>query len=255
MTPQRWDDAPQIIVRGPTWWERMRMVMRGLTLVSITYFGIIFVVIFNALERLTPLGIADRIIRLWGRVCLWLCGLRVVPRGKRDPQACAIVANHAGWIDIFTLLTGDGPHFVSKADVAGWPLVGWLSRQIGTVYIDRRRSGARQQTNQLIEKLSSGARLCFFPEATSTDGLDVVPFKTTLFAAFYDPALPEDAVIQPVSLRYHAPPGHPEAFYGWWGEMGLGPHLARIFALSVGGAISAIVKRWLQRQKLRCGTG
>ena len=54
----------------------------------------------------------------------------------------------------------------------------------------------------------------FFPEGTSTDGLRVLPFKSSLFEAFFasDDAC-KDLWIQPVSVAFFAPPERPAAFY------------------------------------------
>ncbi|MEM9639917.1 MAG: lysophospholipid acyltransferase family protein [Pseudomonadota bacterium] len=227
-------------VRPPRWWERGLMVLRGTLLVVLTYFGMIFVVGFNLIERVWPLGIAHRIICLWGRIGLWLCGLRLRQSGTPMTRGGAIVVNHASWIDIFTLLSADQVYFISKADVARWPVVGVLSRQIGTLYIERTRSQAKRQEAQLRHRLEAGDRLCFFPEGTSTDGQRVLNFRSTLFAAFMAEDLKYHVQVQPVSVIYHPPDGLPPAFYGWWGSTGLGAHLSKVFALSRGGVVDVI---------------
>ena len=47
----------------------------------------------------------------------------------------------------------------------------------------------------------------FFPEGTSTDGKRVLPFKSTLFAAFFAEGLRDNLWIQPVRVSYHGPEG------------------------------------------------
>ncbi|MSU90210.1 1-acyl-sn-glycerol-3-phosphate acyltransferase [Rhodobacteraceae bacterium 2CG4] len=235
-----WNQAEPPPLRRPRAAERLRMALRLLALFAVTYAGIVFVVLFNLLERLAPLGVAHRITCLWGRICLSLCGVRVRRVGRPMTHRGAVVANHAGWIDIFALLAADRVYFVSKAEVAGWPLVGWLSRQIGTVYIDRRRTAARRQRDQLAERLLAGDRLAFFPEGTSSDGRRVLPFRSTIFAAFETPALRKALWVQPVTLVYHPAPDLPRSFYGWWGEMGLKEHLTAVFALSRGAEVEVI---------------
>lgn len=235
-----WNGAEPEPVRAPTPLETAGLVLRALALFLLTYFGIVFVVLFNLLERVWPLGMAHRLICLWGRICLWLCGLRVNAIGEPMKGGGAVVANHAGWLDIFTLLTADRVYFVSKAEVASWPLVGWLSRQIGTVYIDRRRTAAKRQQSQLHERLLAGDRLCFFPEGTSSDGRRVLPFRSTLFSAFMTPELRPDLQVQPVSIVYRPKPGLPASFYGWWGDTALGGHIRNVFALSHGAVVDVI---------------
>ncbi len=235
-----WNGAepPAVPSAGPI--QTLRMMLRATILIFVTYFGMIFVVLFNLIERIAPLGVAHRITCLWGRICLSLCGLRLQAVGTPMTHHGAIVSNHAGWIDIFTLLTADRVYFVSKAEVARWPVVGILSRQIGTLYIERRRSATKVQAGQMADRLRAGDRLCFFPEGTSTDGRRVLPFRTALFSGLMDEDLRDEIWVQPVTLDYRPAAGLPDAFYGWWGDMGLGPHLKAVFALSSGGVVRVV---------------
>jgi 1-acyl-sn-glycerol-3-phosphate acyltransferase len=142
----------------------------------------------------------------------------------------AVVANHASWLDIFVLNACDRVYFVSKSEVASWPLIGWLARATGTVFIARNAAEAKVQKHVFEDRLQSGHRLLFFPEGTSTDSLRVLPFKSTLFAAFFADDMKDVMNIQPVSLRYTAPKGEDARLYGWWANMEFAGHLARILS-------------------------
>jgi 1-acyl-sn-glycerol-3-phosphate acyltransferase len=80
--------------------------------------------------------------------------------------------------------------------------------------------------------LRNGHRLLFFPEGTSTDGLRVLPFKSSLFEAFFasDDAC-TDLWIQPVSVTFFAPSQRPAAFYGWWGDMEFATHFIKTLSV------------------------
>jgi 1-acyl-sn-glycerol-3-phosphate acyltransferase len=80
----------------------------------------------------------------------------------------------------------------------------------------------------------------FFPEGTSTDGRRVLPFKPTLFEAFFDPGLAPGLRVQPVSVAYHAPDGADPAFYGWWGDMEFAAHLLKVLAHPRGGSVTVV---------------
>ena len=108
------------------------------------------------------------------------------------------------------------------------------------MFIRRDRRDALSQIALFRDRLQAGHKLLFFPEGTSTDGLQVLPFKPTLFAAFLDPALRADLQMQPVTLRYCAPTGADARFYGWWGDMGFGPHLLRTLAAKQQGRVRVI---------------
>ena len=155
----------------------------------------------------------------------------------------AVVANHSTWLDIFALNASKRIYFVSKAEVAKWPGIGWLARATGTVFIKRDRRQAASQIEAFKERLGAGHKLLFFPEGTSTDGLLVLPFKPTLFAAFFDPALAENLRLQAVTLNYLAPNGASPRFYGWWGDMEFGPHLLATLAAPRQGKVTVVYHR------------
>jgi 1-acyl-sn-glycerol-3-phosphate acyltransferase len=174
------------------------------------------------------------------RAAFVILGIRRRVEGRPMRGAGAIVANHASWLDIFALNASDRVYFVSKSEVARWPGIGWLARGTGTLFIARDPREAGRQREMLTERLRLGHRLLFFPEGTSTDGLRVLPFKSTLFAAFYADGLAQALSVQPVSLRYEAPPGTDARFYGWWGDMGFGSHLLKVLARPRQGSVTIV---------------
>jgi 1-acyl-sn-glycerol-3-phosphate acyltransferase len=179
--------------------------------------------------------------QLWSRAGLWLTGLRLVVRGK-PVESGALVSNHSTWADILTLRSVKLMYFVAKAEVRSWPAVGVITTVTGTVFIERKRSQAKQQELVLRERLAARQLLIFFPEGTSTDGLRVLPFKSSLFAAFFHDHQGADLWIQPVTVRYlpAAGSGLPPSFYGWWGDMDLGGHIWAVMSRSFGGRAEVI---------------
>jgi len=112
---------------------------------------------------------------------------------------------HSSWLDIFALNAGGPLYFVSKSEVARWPGIGLLARLTGTVFVRREKREAGRQKTALEQRLGAGHRLLFFPEGTSTDNRQVLPFKPTLFAAVFSPTLYNEMYVQPVSVVYKAP--------------------------------------------------
>jgi len=156
------------------------------------------------------------------------------------PHAGARVANHSSWADVFVLRAAAQMYYVAKAEVRGWPLMGMIAAHTGTMFIARDRTQAKAQEAMFKARLEAGDRLCFFPEGTSSDGMRVLPFKSTLFAAFMADSLIDLMWVQPVSVVF-APKGDllPDAL-GWYGGMPLASHLAHIFGRSVGGEVFVI---------------
>lgn len=174
------------------------------------------------------------------RTSFVILGIRYASEGTPLEGAGAVVANHVSWLDIFALNARKRIYFVSKSEVAGWPGIGWLARATGTVFIKRDRREATNQIEVFRQRLAAGHKLLFFPEGTSTDGLQVLPFKPTLFAAFFDPALRDTLMMQAVTVNYHAPEGESARFYGWWGDMEFGPHLLSTLAARRQGAVTVV---------------
>jgi 1-acyl-sn-glycerol-3-phosphate acyltransferase len=216
---------------GPAGW--LRAVARGVPTALLVFGGLGVLLLLRLLER--PLFGLHRPVTPWltrivCRGALWLMGFTFLQRGQPMRGRGALVANHGSWLDIFALGATTRIYFVSKSEVAAWPGIGWLARATGTLFIARDRRQAKAQTALFEERLLAGHRLLFFPEGTSTDGRVVLPFKTTLFAAFFSDALRHEMQIQPVSLLYTAPEGAERRFYGWWGEMDFAGHLLKVLA-------------------------
>ena len=231
-------DLPRI---GPFGW--LLVGLRGMALVVVVYGCFLLFLLLRLIER--PIfgprrPITPWLTRLVCRASLAIMGFGYSLRGRPMTERGAIVANHAGWIDIFSLNAADRVYFVSKADVADWPGIGILARMTGTLFITRKGTEARRQQEQLEARLRVGHRLLFFPEGTSTDTLRVLPFKSSLFQAFYGHGLDRIMHIQPVTVVYHAPPGRDRRFYGWWGDMSFAGHLLQVLATPRQGRIEVI---------------
>jgi lyso-ornithine lipid O-acyltransferase len=218
-------------------------ILRGTVLAAVTYGCLVLLLLARLIER--PLCGQNRpvtpfITQFVCRTAFVILGMGYTVRGEPMQGGGAVVANHASWLDIFTLNACQRVTFVSKAEVAGWPGIGWLARATGTIFIARDRREAKDHTRMLKNRLKADQRLLFFPEGTSTDGLRVLPFKSTLFASLFDKALGDRTRVQPVSVVYHAPKGTDARHYGWWGDMGFGPHLIQTLAVLRQGSVEVI---------------
>ena len=238
-----WDgpSAPDPVKIGMMGW--LRAILRGAALILLVFGGLILLLLVRLVER--PLcgmrrPVTPFITQFVCRNAFRVMGMGFQASGTLMHDRGAVVANHSSWLDIFTLNARKRVYFVSKAEVANWPGIGWLARATGTVFIERKRHKAREQTQVFQDRLRAGHKLLFFPEGTSSDGTRILPFKTTLFAAFFTDELRDFVHIQPVSVVYRSPPGKPERYYGWWGDMFLGPHLLKVLATYPQGRVELI---------------
>lgn len=240
---QTWygDDEPPAPRRGVLGW--LVLIFRFVVLGIVTFGCLGLLLLVRLIER--PLfgvhrPVTPYITRFVCRSAFVILGIGYRVRGKPMTGPGAVVANHSSWLDVFALNARKNIYFVSKAEVAGWPGIGLLARATGTVFINRDRREAVAQKKVFEDRLDAGHRLLFFPEGTSTDGRRVLPFKTTLFAAFFTDHLREMTRIQPVTVVYRAPPGQDPRFYGWWGDMDFGGHLLKVLSAVRQGSVELV---------------
>ena len=240
MSPTWQSAEPPVMPRiGPLGW--VLVALRALPLLILVFGGLLVLLALRLIER--PVfglrrPVTPHVTQFVCRNALRIMGIGWRAQGTPLNGPGAVVANHSSWLDIFALNAGKRVYFVSKDEVAAWPGIGWLARATGTVFIRRNPRKAREHVETFRARLAVGHRLLFFPEGTSTDGQRVLPFKPTLFAAFFDDALRESLMIQPVTVVYSTPQGVDPRFYGWWGDMGFGPHLLAVLARSGQGAVT-----------------
>ncbi|WP_375690771.1 lysophospholipid acyltransferase family protein [Pseudooceanicola sp. LIPI14-2-Ac024] len=239
--PDPTDGYPDPTHPGPGGW--LLIVLRVIPLVILNFGGLVILLLIRLVER--PLCGVHRPVtsRLVQAVCilsLKLVGLRLCVSGRPMREGGAVVANHSSWLDIFVLNAAKRIYFVSKEEVAGWAGIGWLARATGTVFIRRDRREAQAQTQVFRERLGAGHKLLFFPEGTSTDGIRVLPFKSTLFDAFFAEDLKTHLHVQPVTVVYHAPADAEPRFYGWFGGMGFAGHIVQVLSHWKRGSVDVI---------------
>lgn len=140
-------------------------------------------------------------IRWWSAGLLRAVGLQVHVTGVAPRAGAAlIVANHISWLDIAAIHAA-APHarFVSKADVLRWPLLGWLIRGAGTLFIQReRKRDAVRVVHAMVQALQDGDTVAVFPEGTTGAGPELLPFHANLLQAAVSTGTP----VQPVVLRF-----------------------------------------------------
>lgn len=159
-------------------------------------------IVATRFERLDARQRAAR-VQWWSAKVLRLAGIRLAVHGAPRPGAVLLVANHVSWLDIAVIHAACGrARFVSKADVLRWPVLGWLIRAVGTLFIEReRKRDALRVVHELASALQRGEAVAVFPEGTTGAGPQVLPLHANLLQA----AIATDLPVQPVVLRYHEP--------------------------------------------------
>jgi len=153
----------------------------------------------------------------------WI-GVRIRVHGD-IPCEGLIVSNHVSYLDIVALSAVAECAFVSKKEVARWPLFGLYARLGATVFVDRERRGAvAEVAGEMRKRLDAGMPLALFPEGTSTDGSDVLPFRSSLL----EPVVELGCPVTACALRYTLAGGSVADEVAYWRDMTLAPHLLNL---------------------------
>jgi len=182
--------------------------------------------------------------QLWHNCVRLIFGIKYRIEGTpfTDSQTLYI-SNHLSYLDISTIGSILRASFVAKKDVESWPLFGLLSKLQQTAFISRDRADAAKAKSALVNMIAAGKSLIIFPEGTSTDGRNVLPFKSSLFSLALH-GNNENLYIQPVTIALETVDGHEvktqedRDLYAWHVDMTteLHHHLWR-FAQSKGASL------------------
>ena len=168
-------------------------------------------------------GTQSRWRQLWARRVLRVMHVQVRVHGA-VPHGGLLVSNHLGYLDVVvygSLIEGT---FLSKAEVAQWPLLGPLTRAAGTLYVERGSARSTAEANrQIAAALGAGRQVLIFPEGTSSGGETVMAFQSP----FFDAPQRTGAPVWPAAVAYRAALTHGTVSERicYWGDMVIGPHL------------------------------
>ena len=137
-------------------------------------------------------------VQTWSKELLAILNVTLVLKGGQ-PALGLVVANHVSWLDILVMNASHPVRFLSKSDVKAWPLLGRLIEGSGTLFIERsKRRDALRVVQTITRYLRDGHRIAVFPEGTTNDGINVLPFHGNLIQAALDAPCP----VTPVGIRY-----------------------------------------------------
>lgn len=173
--------------------------------------------------------------RSYFRILSVILGLRVHVEGAHNRSgAQLIVSNHISYLDIIALGAAAEVTFIPKSEIASWPVIGFLCKLIGCVFVDRRRSKTKENMAAIHEGLMAGKPLVLFAEGTTGSGKTMQPIRSSYFQLVeeFDGPL----TIQPVKISYmriHGLPIDEATRYriAWVGDEDLAPHLLELLKL------------------------
>lgn len=148
------------------------------------------------------------------------------------PVRGLVVANHLSYLDIAILSAAMPCFFIAKAEVKRWPVFGWTARRGGTLFLDRSSlTSANHVAHRIVDRLKLPIPVLLFPEGTSTDGSQVLPFHSRLM----HPATAAGAPITAAAVSYSIEDGPdgkaPERELCWYGDEHFLPHLWKVLGV------------------------
>lgn len=170
------------------------------------------------------------------RKLCWLLGVTIHQQGHlAEDKPVQLIANHISWLDIPVLSAVAPVSFVAKSEVGTWPFISWLAKLQGTVFVDRDQPReAGNSAAEIMSRLRDDDHIVIFAEGTSSDGNQVLPFKSSLFAAAKPrgdaaQAVGDDIYVQTMAIAYTHQQGlalcrRGRPIVAWYGDMDIASH-------------------------------
>ena len=191
----------------------------------------VFLIALTLLLILVPNGLwrlfqkRSPFARLFLFVSARIAGADVTVRGTPVTDNVLYIANHVSWLDILVLSGRTGCAFVAKADMVDWPVLGWMASLNNSVYVARdKRLDVGAQRDAIQTALLTSQPIALFPEGTTANGRELLPFRSSLLATVAPP--PSGITVQPVAIDY----GTIAPDIAWTEDESVGTNALRIMA-------------------------
>ena len=178
-------------------------------------------------------GLLPIVARFCARGLLFISNIKATTTGEvlaptNKDRATLLVGNHISYLDILALNILFGCAFISKSDVASWPIFGTIAKAQRTIFVRRASRASLPETQkEMQQKLFENRAYVLFAEGTSSDGSYILPFRSNLLQG----AVGNDRIyLQSFCVQYRSCNGLPiirgkRALFAWYGDMELLPHL------------------------------
>lgn len=140
--------------------------------------------------------------RIFYGILMYISGVRVTVNGKlSSARPLLLVSNHISVFEMAVFPMALGTSFFGKADIEKYPLVGWIGKKFGVVFISRDPRTALETTQKINDSMiKAGYPMTIFPEGTTNNGCFVYPFKSSMFDIVGK--IP-NLTIQPIVMTYN----------------------------------------------------
>lgn len=176
---------------------------------------------------------SNRVLSWYARFGLFLFNfkLNIIGREKiANLKGALFVGNHTGYMDVLSLSSAVSSCFVTSVEIKQTPGLGQICVMAGCLFVERRnKNNIHNELSELESALSHGLNVTIFPEATSTNGEQILRFRRPLFLS----AIAAQKPVVPFCLNYRQVGGKPinsknrDSVF-WYGDMGFAESVFRL---------------------------
>ena len=167
-------------------------------------FHLLLALILCVVMIILPRNICHILIQYWAKRLLRILRIKITLTGEvlkfLSKDTYLIVSNHISWLDIPVIFSLKPITFVSASEVKTWPIIGILVKISGAIFVDRNRKSSLVEVIQAMNHHFKNEKqsICIFPEGITSNGYQVLPFKSNLFQSAFE----SNKLLLPLSIKY-----------------------------------------------------
>jgi 1-acyl-sn-glycerol-3-phosphate acyltransferase len=167
-------------------------------------FHLLLALILCVAMIMLPRNICHILMQYWAKRLLRILRIKITLTGEvlkfLSKDTYLIVSNHISWLDIPVIFSLKPITFVSASDVKTWPIIGVLAKISGAIFVDRNRKSSLVEVIQAMNHHFKNEKqsICIFPEGITSNGYQVLPFKSNLFQSAFE----SNKLLLPLSIKY-----------------------------------------------------
>ena len=167
-------------------------------------FHLLLALILCVVMIILPRNICHILIQYWAKRLLRILRIKITLTGEvlkfLSKDTYLIVSNHISWLDIPVIFSLKPITFVSASEVKTWPIIGVLAKISGAIFVDRNRKSSLVEVIQAMNHHFKNEKqsICIFPEGITSNGYQVLPFKSNLFQSAFE----SNKLLLPLSIKY-----------------------------------------------------
>lgn len=194
--------------------------------------------LFFFFSKITRQFIAQRNTQWACFACTKLFNFKINYKISKVPRGSLLISNHLSYTDILVIASKVPTLFVTSNEMKNTPFLGWITQLGECLYVDRKSHKNLNGEVEIIQNtLNHGFNVLIFPEATTSDGVTLKPFRSSLLKVADGSSRP----LYSYCLKYTTLNGKKmeekeQTQIAWNDDKGFVPHVLMLMAQSSIGA-------------------